>query len=122
MPVKDRGRKLGPRIVGRDGKRGKRRRRCALCDGSFWYVARLLVACKLSYRGERIEIAADAFVCDRCLERNPAAIKHSTPLEVAEGETFAPRERVRTVTCRTCGGGGCRRCDGRGKLEVGEPA
>lgn len=122
MPMKDRGRKFGPRIVGRDGKAGKRRRLCALCGRSVWYVARLLVDCKLSHHGERVEITADACVCDDCLDKNPAARKHATPLEVAEAEEFAPRERVRKRSCRACGGGGCRRCDGRGVVEVGEPA
>jgi hypothetical protein len=114
-------RKVGPSLEGRS-KAGKRFRRCALCHGRAWYVSRLLVACKLSHGGERIEIAADALVCDGCLDRNPAAKKHAVPLEVARAEEFAPRERVRKVQCHACGGGGCRRCDGRGSVEVGEPA
>lgn len=113
-----RSRKDGPAIAGRR-KAGLRKRRCHVCDRKVWYVQRLRVPMELRHEaGDRIPLVADALVCDDCLDRNSGARDVCDPLEVAVADVRELAPKARKRTCRTCIGQGCRRCDGRGSVEV----
>lgn len=111
-------RKAGEPIKGRS-KQGKRKRLCACCHRRCWYTRRSLRALELvDVDGVRVPLASDALVCDSCVARHPELERHFVALDVATDDEPAPRERRKRRTCRVCSGGGCRRCDGRGWIEV----
>lgn len=123
MPKKRRGgphpqRTAGEPLRGR-AKAGKRKRLCTVCHRRCWYTRRCVRPLELvDAEGVRVPLAMDAVVCDACVARNPEQARHLVALDVAADDELAPQERRRRQTCRVCSGGGCRRCDGRGSIEV----
>lgn len=108
---------MSARIVGRS-KAGLRKRRCACCHRAVWYVRRSMrPASVIDHEGVRVDLVADVLLCDACIARNPTARLELVSLEVATADAEEGCERrPRRRCCRVCGGGGCRRCDGRGSV------
>lgn len=87
---------------------------CTTCSARVIYASRLVVDCT----NVEPDLVVDAVLCDACVKARLSLRTLVNPLPVL---TVAQRKReakprVRTKTCRPCGGAGCHRCDGKGRV------